>query len=239
VKQFHSARPWISTTGKKNRRSTVLTFVLKRPTRVIFTVEQVAPDCQTVGRFSIRGRTGLNRFRFSARVGRQELGAGTYRITARTVNGRALHRVIVVVVVDGAAPTPGKLAALRAANVCPNNGGTATAEGSTGGPNTGWLSGTDDFSKAQPSASGPTTSGSSGALGGVLGSATVEKTAKAIRPALVAVLAAAILLLGLASLPRVAFADARINEALARHRAEIVCVGALALVAVVVTFLVG
>jgi hypothetical protein len=238
VKHFNSSWPWISTTGKKNRRSAVLTFVLKRPTRVVFTVEQLAPDCQTVGRFSVRGRAGVNRVRFSGRVGRQKLDAGTYRITARTVNGRALQRVTIVVV-DRAAPTKAELAALRAANVCSTTGGTATAAGSTGASNTGWLSGTTDVGEAQPSAGAPTTAGSNGALGGVLGSATVEKTARAIRPALVALLAAAILLLGLASLPRVVFADARVNEALARHRTEITAVGAVALVAVVFTFLFG
>jgi hypothetical protein len=239
VKHFQSSRPWITTTGKQNRRSTILTFVLKRPTRVIFTVKQLAPDCQTVGRFSVRGRAGLNRVRFSGRrVGRRELAAGTYRITARTVNGRTLQR-LTIVVVDGGAPTKAELAALRASNVCSNGSGIAST-GSTGASSTGGLSGTDFgdfFTPEQPSASGPKSSG--GALGGVLGSATVERTAKAIRPGLVALLAAAILLLGLGSLPRLAVADARVNEALARHRAEITIVGAVALIAVIVTFLVG
>jgi hypothetical protein len=236
VKHFDSSRPWITTTGK-NRTSTILSFVLKRPTRVIFTVEQLAPDCQTVGRFSVRGRAGLNRVRFSARVGRRQLAAGTYRITARTVNGRALQRVTIVVV-DGGAPTKAELDALRASNVCSASSGVASTA-STGASSTGGLSGFGSFftPKEQPSASAPKSSG--GALGGVLGSATVEKTAKAIRPGLVALLAAAILLLGLGSLPRLALADARINDALARHRTEITIVGALALIAVIVTFLVG
>jgi hypothetical protein len=236
VKHVHSSRPWITTTGKQNRRSTVLTFVLKRPTTVIFTVRQLAPACQTVGRFSVRGRAGLNRVRFSARVGRRELAAGTYRITARTVNGRALQRVTIVVV-DGGAPTKAELAALRASNVCSDSSGFASTA-LTGASRTAGLSGLGSFfTPEQPSASGPKSSG--GALGGVLGSATVEKTARAIRPGLVALLAAAILLLGLGSLPRLALADARINDALARHRTEITVVGAAALIAVIVTFLVG
>jgi hypothetical protein len=70
----------------------------------------------------------------------------------------------------------------------------------------------------------------------VIGS-TVEKTARAIRPALVALLAIAILLLGLASLPPLAAVDARYNDLLARHRAEIASLGAVALAAVAVTFL--
>ena len=72
----------------------------------------------------------------------------------------------------------------------------------------------------------------------VLGSA-VERTARAVRPFLVALLAGAILLLGLASLPRVAVPDPRLNDVLARHRAEIATVGVVALVAVAVAFLLG
>jgi hypothetical protein len=67
----------------------------------------------------------------------------------------------------------------------------------------------------------------------------VESTARAIRPALVALLAVAILLLGLASLPQAAFPDARVNYALARHRPQLMALGAAALVAVVISFLIG
>ena len=71
---------------------------------------------------------------------------------------------------------------------------------------------------------------------GVLGS-TVEKTARAIRWFLVALLAVAIVLLTAASLPRVAVPDARINDLLARHRVELAGLGAVALAAVAVAFL--
>jgi hypothetical protein len=67
----------------------------------------------------------------------------------------------------------------------------------------------------------------------------VQKTARAVRPGLVALLAVAIVLLGLGSLPRVALADARLNELLARRRTEIAAVGAAALLAVVIAFLIG
>jgi len=238
VKHLHSSRPWIGTSGKKNRRITTLTFVLTNPGRVVFTVKQLSPDCLAVGRFSVRGHAGLNRVRFAGRVGRRQLTAGTYRITAHTADGRALQRVTIVVI-DGAAPTKTELGALRASNTCSSTRGIAsTAVSSTGASNTAAVSETDagdPGSSPQPSASGPTSPDS----GGVLGSATVEKAAQAIRPALVALLAAAILLLGLASLPRVALADGRVNETLARHRPEIAGVGAVALVAVIIAFLVG
>ena len=74
--------------------------------------------------------------------------------------------------------------------------------------------------------------------GAVLGSA-VERTARAVRPFLVALLAASILLLGLASLPRVAVPEPRLNYMLASHRVEIATVGAVALLAVAVAFLLG
>jgi hypothetical protein len=73
-------------------------------------------------------------------------------------------------------------------------------------------------------------------VAGVLAT-SLERTARAIRPLLVALLALAILLLALASLPRVAVAEPRFNSMLARHRLEIAGLGAAALIAVAVTFL--
>jgi hypothetical protein len=197
-------------------------------------VKQLWPDCRTVGRFSVRAHAGLNRVHFTGRVGGRQLSPGTYRITARTADGRTLQRVTIVVI-EGAAPTKTELAALRGSNACSNSLRLAlTAVSSTGASNTGAASaaggGDRGVPEAQPSARGP---------GGVLGAGTVEKTARAIRPALIALLVAAILLLGLASLPQVAVADARLNEALARHRTEIAGAGAAALVAVLITFLLG
>jgi len=240
IKHLRSSRTWIGTSGKKNRRVTTLTFVLDRAARVVFTVRQLSPDCGTVGRFTVRGHTGLNRVRFAGRVRGQQLGAGTYRITARTAAGRAVQRVLIVVV-DGPAPTRAELVALRSSNVCSATRGTA----STASSSSGALSGTEPeqvqrpFSpKEQPSALGPSTGASSGASGGVLAS-TVERTARAIRPVLVVLLALSILLLGLAALPQVAVPDPRFNDVLARHRLEIAGVGTAALLAVVITFLLG
>jgi hypothetical protein len=73
--------------------------------------------------------------------------------------------------------------------------------------------------------------------GGVLAS-TAEKAEHAIRPALVGLLAVAIALLALASLPRFAVPEPRLNDTLVRHRLEIAGLGAAALVAVVIAFLV-
>jgi hypothetical protein len=74
--------------------------------------------------------------------------------------------------------------------------------------------------------------------GGVLGS-SVEEAARAIRPLLVGLLAFAIVFLGIASLPRVATPESRMGYLLATHRGNIACLGTVALVAVVITFLLG
>lgn len=61
---------------------------------------------------------------------------------------------------------------------------------------------------------------------------SLEKTAEALRPIVVVLLALAILLLGVASLPRTAVPDPRLHDLLARHRVDLASVGAAALVAV-------
>jgi hypothetical protein len=193
-----------------------------------------------VGRFTVHGHAGLNRFRFAARIGRERLGVGTYRITANTAAGRSVRRVTLVVV-DGAAPTPSDLIALRSANRCGAANGIAStaAVESSGASSSGVLAGSEQvdgsLSGGQPSASafwsGPPDAG------GVLAS-TAERTAQAVRPALVALLIAAIALLGLASLPRVVVTEPRFNDVLVRHRLEIAGLGAAVLIAVVVAFLV-
>lgn len=80
------------------RRGTRITFRLTDPARVVFVVRGPAPSCQVVGRFSVRGRAGLNRIRFKGRVGRQTLGPGTYSITAHPAGNEQQARRIVVII---------------------------------------------------------------------------------------------------------------------------------------------
>ena len=251
VDHFHSSRPWIGTQGAKRRRTTTFTFVLPAASRVIFTVNQVSPACLGVGRFSVAGHAGVNRVRFAGRVHGRQLGPGTYRISVRTAAGAVVRR-ITLVVVDGSAPTREELRSLRGANTCssgtreptssPTAGGSATSTGSDSNGD-GSSSATalpaqnvpQPLSDAPAQASGVATPHAPNLDSGVLAS-SVEKTVHAIRPALVALLALSILLLGLASLPRVA-AEPRVNDLLARHRLEIAGLGAAALVAVALAFL--
>jgi hypothetical protein len=237
---FQSSRTWISTTGPKKRRVATLTFVLPRRGHVLLTVTQVAPVCRAVGHITVTGHRGLNRYRFNGRVRGKRLEPGTYRISLRTPSGRLVRRIILVV--SAGAVTPAEVRAARATNTCaaasfngfgfslsPFVAGTATSSG--GGSAPGQL----DGGGQQPQTGGVAPQAPN-LHSGVLGS-TVEKTARAIRWFLVALLAVAIVLLGAASLPRMAVSDARINDLLARHRVELAGLGALALAAVAVAFL--
>jgi hypothetical protein len=218
---------------------TTLTFVLPRRGRVVLTVTQVAPVCRAVGHITVTGHQGLNRYRFNGRVQGRRLQPGTYRISLRTPSGRLVRRIVLVV--SAGAPTPAEVRAARATNVCAaasfNGFGfslspfLAVGTPSTGGSAPGSL----ESGAQQPETGGVAPHGPN-LHSGVLGS-TVEKTARAIRWFLVALLAVAIVLLAAASLPRVAVPDARINDLLARHRVELAGLGAVALAAVAVAFL--
>jgi hypothetical protein len=246
VKHFQSSRGWIGTTGPKHRRTTTLTFVVPHATRVVFIVNQLAPACVGIGRFSVAAHAGVNHVRFAGRLHGRQLAPGTYRISVRTPSGHVIRR-ITLVVVGGSAPSRGELRALRAANAC--HGGNAPTSsaystGTGGGTSAMPTDGATAGMPAQPLPR-PATKPAGAGIGvptpdinsGVLAS-SVEKTAQAIRPLLVALLALSILLLGVASLPRVAVPEPRVHDLLARHRVEIAGLGAAALVAVAIAFLV-
>jgi len=233
IESLRSSRTWVSTSGPKRRRGTTLTFVLPRDARVILVVKQVSPRCRVAGQFSVQGHAGLNRVRFLGRAKHLQLEAGTYRISARTPSGRLLRRVTIVVVAGGT-PTTSEVSSARAANVCTSASSlasTSAAAGSTRASNT-------SLSVGHPSASGVPAQGRNTHSGAVLGT-SVAKTARAIQPLLVALLALAIVLLALASLPRMALPESRTSDLLARHRIEVAGLGAAAFAAVLIGFLLG
>jgi hypothetical protein len=159
-----------------------------------------------------------------------KLDAGTYRISGHTGSGRLVERVTVVVF--DRPPSAAELQAARSANVC-----STPASLVSSGTGSTHVDAARALSPAgRPSASGPVVAPES-VPGGVLGS-TAAEAARAIRPILVALLALAIVLLGIASLPRRAFVDRRVNDLLARHRLEVAAFGAAAFVAVLITLLV-
>ena len=207
--------------------------MLPRDARVVLVVKQVSPTCRIAGQFSVQGHAGLNRVRFPGRAKHLQLGAGTYRISVRAPGGRLLRRVTIVVV-EGGTPSSSEVSSARAANVCTSASSLAsagTAAGSTGASNM-------SLSVGHPSASGAPAQGTNTHSGAVLG-ATVAKAARAVQPLLVALLALAIVLLALASLPRMALPESRTSDLLARHRIEIAGLGAAAFAAVVIGFLLG
>jgi hypothetical protein len=201
-------------------------------------VTQVSPVCDVIGRFSVRGKPGLNRVRFAGRIGRQQLGPGTYRISARTRDGSVEARVLLVVV-SRSAPSGSDLAAARVSNVCSDPRSTADdADGSFGSGSLGSAepSARPLTPQEQPAAN-PSGGGRIPPVGGVL-ARSVEEATRALQPILIALLAASILLLALASVPRFAVGDARVNDLLARHRLEIASLGASALIAFLITLVV-
>jgi hypothetical protein len=232
VTRGQTSRTWISATGPKHRRTTVLRFVLPRRARLVFVVQQLSPVCRMVSRFAVAGHAGVNRVRFPRPASGLKLAAGTYRISGRTGRGRLAERVILVVF-DHGPPTAGELQAARSANVCP----APTTLAQLGGTSTYAQVARPLSTPGRPATNGPALKSDS-LPGGVLGS-TAAQAARAVRPMLVALLAVAIVLLGIASLPQLAFVDRRANQLLARHRIEIAALGAAAFIAVVITFLLG
>ena len=227
--RFHSSRPWLAADGRNKHRSVVLKFRLKRKARIGFVVVQIFPVCRTVGSFSVVGHRGLNRVRFNGRLHGRRLRPGTYRITAQTGSGRMVQE-LVVVLVESRTPSPAALSSARQSDICSvgdgelaanviesqdsssTNGGTEGAQvARTASPSTNLRS------LPRPSALGPN-----------------DFSNKATSPVALAMFGLAILLLGMAALPRATVPDARLNEALARRRAEIALGGVAALAAGVV-----
>lgn len=234
VSRLHFSRNWISRTGRKQRRQTVLVFTLRRASLVEFVVVQIAPDCRRIGRFRVVGRPGVNRVRFRGRIGRVVLAPGTYRITARMLpGGRTLANTRLVVVQR---PESGEIASRRRADAC----GSGARQSSTGSP---------IASTSTPAKPGSTTARGQGKgkaeeqartsrARGVLG-ARFTRAADVVRSIplwLFVLLGLAIALLAVASVPLRAAPTRRGASALARHRSAVAIAGAATLVAVTVAY---
>jgi hypothetical protein len=209
--------------------------VLRHPGRVVFTVNEVSPACAGIGHFSVAGHSGLNRVRFTGEVHGRRLAPGTYRISIGTASGRVVRRATLVVV-GRSAPSLDELRALRAANVCGGDGATSTVTTSANASPAAPLA-PQKLPRPKTEAAGLGPARGPHLHSGVLAS-SVEKTARALQPLLIALLALSILLLGAASLPREAVPGPRVHDALARHRLQLATLGAAALVAVAIAFFV-
>jgi hypothetical protein len=115
----------------RHHRATTFIFRLRKAGPVRVSVTQLAPRCGATRSFELHGHKGVNKFRFSGRLGGRLLAPGTYRIVARAVrSGRRLFVTRVVIVTSGH-PNHSQLAALWMRNSClptaPFAGDTGTA----------------------------------------------------------------------------------------------------------------
>ena len=183
----------------------------------------------------------MNRVPFKGKVGGEPLPIGTYLVSAATRRSAKILRVTLVVFERGT-PTRAALREARLANVCPASTFLAAARGGSDSDSDLGTVGLGAPTKPSvvPEAPGAAGDGSSSkSAGDVLGAAVETAAAKAIKPLAVIALAMAILLLGLAALPRTAVPDPRLNDLLVRHRPEIALAGAAAMVAGIAYFLIS
>jgi hypothetical protein len=241
--RVHSTRPWIAVLGSKSRRTTIFKFRLGRNAIVEFTVLQVSPVCRVVGRFRVRGHAGLNRVQFNGRVHGVQLGAGTYRISARTRGAGAVLRTTIVVV-GARTPSKAELALARRSNVCRAAGvldassiwgsfSAAAGDGQAGNQARSTIVRHQRESGESSDDAAPSGSDHGRPIAEALSSAA----GKAANPVVIALLAMAAFILGLAALPRTAVADPRVMALVAEHRAALTAAGTAALGAAVVAML--
>jgi hypothetical protein len=212
-------------------------------------VDQLAPECRYAGKFLVRAHSGRNIVRFRGRLRGRPLEPGTYRLIAhpRAQRGERLDRTTLVVL----ARPPGGAAEIRAAraqNACPS-GRSPSQIALTGAPDAG--AGKD----ARPaprlvSSKGKGVAGAAaglprgglldaeGPIGGSLTSAAnkVKEAARSVPPALFAIVAIAVLLLAVASLPQIG-RPSRAGAMLVHKRASIAAAGGAALTTAVAAYL--
>lgn len=233
-----SSREWISSSGPRSRRQTILTFVLSKPALVEFVLIRVAPDCRPVGRFRVNGHAGKNRVRFRGRIKGRALRPGTYVIRARTLPARKALTETKLVIFKRR-PLPEELAAAQASNTCGSSDGDTSSSSALGG-GAGPLGSNDGKLKVQRGGEGsePIRVGSSKNPLGVLG-VRFTRAADAVKevPAfLVVLLGIAIGLLAVAAMPHRFVPSARIAAVLAYRRTFVALAGAITLASVAVVY---
>lgn len=114
LKRLRASRTRVAR-GRARRPATLISFWLSARARVVFLVRNAAPDCSPVGRFTVRGRPGQNKVRFTGRLGDRRLRPGKYTISPvkirrstpsrRTAVGVAVsHRGSIPAKVSGTCP---------------------------------------------------------------------------------------------------------------------------------------
>jgi hypothetical protein len=227
VTRLRVVRPWISRSGPRAQRQTTLVFRLSRPALIELVFTRIAPDCRVVGKLRVQGRAGLNRVQFRGRIGRRILRPGMYRVTARTLRPRRAAPVRVNVIIVGRPnPTPAVIALARATNACAHAAGEPDVTAAAAAP-----LGTAPPSSPRPK---PTVLRVRDVLGTQFTRAA--DLVREVPPFLFPVLAFAIVLLGLATIPRRVAPTLRLQALLAYHREWIVLAGTITLISVAVTY---
>jgi hypothetical protein len=237
ITRLHASRSYIIAKGHSSH-AIVVTFRLRHRSRVFFTLVQVAPKCRVVGSFSVMGHRGTNRIRLGDGAARRKLLPGTYRLAARTPHGSSV--LYTTLLVANHRPTRAELTSAMQANACAAAAQQASVRLVRGAIAS--IFGSPPATSSRPAVSRASAgAAASGTLGvaahaqpdlGALSPANLSKNAT--DPVAIAALGAALLLLGLAALPRAAIPDPRLTDLIVRHRAEVLVAGAAAFVAAVI-----
>jgi hypothetical protein len=203
----------------------VFVFHLAKPGRVRVTFREVR--CGGTASLTLRGHRGLNRVRFTGRIGRHRLAPGTYRIRVRS-HGRTLLRKTLVVG-DGLASCTVE----RELDAVSFPGATLFS----GTPSSPGAHSDADSARAAASAALTARPHHEGVLGAT--AARVLPHSRAARVALLGVLALAVLLLGLGALPERMVPQPAAAVFLARERFLFAAGGLAVLTGAAVAYLIG
>jgi len=206
-------------------RSTMFVFHLAESGRVRVTFREVR--CGGTASLTLRGHRGLNRVRFTGRIGRHRLPPGTYRILVRR-HGRTLLRKTLVVG-DGLANCTIK----RALEALVFGGATLF----TGTPSSPGAHSDADAARAATSSALTARPHHEGVLGTTV--ARVLPHSRVARIALLAMLTLGILLLGLAAVPARMVPHPAAAALLARDRVILTAGGLAVMTAVGLAYLMG
>jgi hypothetical protein len=203
----------------------VFVFHLAEPGRVRVTFREVR--CGGTAALTLRGHRGLNRFRFTGRIGRHRLAPGTYRIRVRS-HGRTLLRKTLVVG-DGLA----SCIVERELDAVSFPGATLF----TGTPSSPGAHSDADGARAAAPPALTARPHHEGVLGAT--AARVLPHSSAARVALLAVLSLALFLLGLGALPERMVPHPAAAVFLARERFLFALGGLAVLAGAMVVYLIG
>ena len=203
----------------------MIVFHLAKPGRVRVTFREVR--CGGTASLTLRGHRGLNRVRFTGRIGRHRLAPGTYRIRVRS-HGRTLLRKTLVVG-DGLA----SCAVERELDAVSFPGATLF----TGTPSSPGANADADTARAAAPAALTARPHHEGVLGAT--AARVLPDSRAARIALLAMLTLGILLLGLGALPVRMVPQPAAAAFLARERVLFALGGLAVMASAAMAYLVG